>query len=112
MSHSASSIPAMALAAMPPGLWRDMRYMSQYRISTGRGSRPIRMASNSCTVVTTPYGLRPSEHSPYPVMPASVRTATNCHGRHPASTTNVSIPVIFIETSPPDPTNPLRQWGG
>src|SRR5213593_390540 len=29
-------------------------------------------------------------------MPSSVRTATNCQGRHPASTTNVSIPVIFI----------------
>ena len=28
-------------------------------------------------------------------MPSSVRTAQNCHGRHPASTTNVSISVIF-----------------
>jgi len=64
MSHNASSMPAIAFAAMPPALWRAMRYMSWYRISTGRGSFPTRIAAKSPTVATTPYGLRPSEHSP------------------------------------------------
>ena len=42
----------------------------------------------------------PEPNSPYPVMPASVRTAEYNQGRRPPSTTNVSTSVIFIPTMP------------
>ncbi len=44
-------------------------------------------------------------------MLASGRTATNCHGRQPASTTNVSISVIFTLVLPIGrPTTQKKRW--
>ena len=54
MSMRAQSRPAMALAAIPPGLWRVARNISQKRISKARGSVPIRYGFRSSMVPTTP----------------------------------------------------------
>src|SRR5215510_4832077 len=59
----------------------------------------MRVDCRSAMVPTTPWGARPSEHSPQPVMPSSVSTFTKVQGRHPASTIKVSICVIFIYCS-------------
>jgi hypothetical protein len=53
MSTSAHSIPAMALAAMPPGLERVLRTMSQNRASYARGSLPTSAVSRSRTAPET-----------------------------------------------------------
>ena len=47
-------------------------------------------------VPSMPCGDLPSLHSPQPVIPSSVSTLTNIHGRQPASTMNVSMLVIFM----------------
>ena len=90
----------MALAAIPPGLWRVRRSMSQKRISNARGSSPSSTGFRSSIVPATPRGERPSLHSPYPVTPSSVSIFTKIQGRHPASTVNVSMPLMRIAEPP------------
>src|SRR5215510_11560991 len=103
MSHRASSTPAMALWVTPPRFWRVRRSMSQYRRSTGRGSCPTSRSAMSRTQPAMPKGLRLSLHSPQPVMPASVSTLTNVHGRQPPSACSASTRVIFTTSSGPSP---------
>ena len=57
-------MPAIPLAAIPPGLWRLPRIMSQNRISKARGSCPMSNGFRSLTTPTTPHGFLPSLHSP------------------------------------------------
>ena len=73
-----------------------MRYISWNRISNALGSLPMSSGFMSRIVPSMPWGDLPSLHSPHPVIPSSVSTLTNIHGRHPASTIKVSILVIFI----------------
>ena len=92
----AQSNPARAFAAIPPGLCRVALNISQNLISNSRGSVPIRTGFKSSMVPATPFGERPSLHSPQPVIPSSVSTLTNPQGLHPASTIKFSMLVIFI----------------
>ena len=57
-------MPAIAFAAIPPGLWRVARYMSQYSFSMGRGSWPSSNDLRSSTQPAMARGVRLSLHSP------------------------------------------------
>ena len=64
MSMRAQSMPAIALDAIPPGLCRTRRSMSQKRISNALGSCPMSTGARSSMVPTMPSGDLPSLHSP------------------------------------------------
>ena len=97
MSHSASSMPAIAMAVAPPDAERVCRYISMYSLSTGSGSWPISDSPKSSTSAGSPRENCPVPYSEYPVMPSSVRIAQNSHGIRPSPrTAKFSMPVIFI----------------
>src|SRR5579872_491852 len=102
ISHSAWSIPLIALIATIPPRKNGCRLITCHRCSTRSGSSPTTNGARSSTHPATARVFHSVVHSPHPTTPASVSTLTKIQFRIRAPTISGRTAVIFM----PRPRSP------